>query len=331
MAGSADTLFMPITTGEVPLGDGKWLYLGAKAIDGGFSDEMRKALVCEQSMRGLYLDLQMRGMDVRPIIDSEDLFAGALILIGKHRAENEAMIARASAMISVGAPLLIAGDKTSGVAPLRKRMSGFLELGGSLAKFHATVFWLNSSSEIASRFISQKASPAGYQTSGGMFSAAKIDKGSALLAEHIDDSIRGDVADFGAGWGYLSAELLSRQNPRSMHLYEAHWASLEAAKKNLNSFDKGQVHYYWHDLAKEPVGKKFDWIIMNPPFHEGRKTEPQLGVQFIETAAKSLKPKGELLMVANVALPYEKTLQQQFSKVAQLERRDGFKLLKAVR
>ncbi|WP_018688884.1 class I SAM-dependent methyltransferase [Ahrensia kielensis] len=331
MAGSADTLFMPIENGEVPLGDGKWFYLGAKAIEGGFSDDLRAALVCEQSMRGPYMDLQMRGMDVHPSVESSTLFSGALILIGKHRAENEAMVARASTMVASGAPILIAGDKTSGVVPLRKRMSSFVDVDGSLAKFHATVFWLRNSAEIATNLNSNKASPEGFKTSGGMFSAGKIDKGSALLAEHLDDSIRGDIADFGAGWGYLSAELLSRFNPRTVHLYEAHWASLEAAKENLSSYDQGQISYYWHDLAREPVGKKFDWIIMNPPFHTARKTEPQLGVQFIETAAKSLKPKGALLMVANVALPYEKALQQHFTKVTQLDRRDGFKLLKALR
>lgn len=329
MAGSADTLFMPITNGEVPLGHGQWLYLGARAIDGGFPDELRAALVCEQSMRGPYLDLQMRGMNVSPRVENASPFSGALILIGKHRGENEAMIARASNMVSAGAPILIAGDKTSGVAPLRKRIAAFADIDGSLAKYHATVFWLRNSADFASHFSAAKTSPQGYQTSAGMFSAEKIDKGSALLAEHLDENIRGDIADFGAGWGYLSAELLNRFSPRTVHLYEAHCSSLEAAKENLSDYDKRQISYYWHDLTREAVDKKFDWIIMNPPFHEGRKTEPQLGVQFIEVAARSLKPKGGLLMVANVTLPYEKTLQQNFSKVNQLARRDGFKLLKA--
>ena len=49
-------------------------------------------------------------------------------------------------------------------------------------------------------------------------------------------------------------------------------------------------------------------MIMNPPFHQGRAAEPDLGAAFIAAAARILKPHGRLMMVANRQLPYEAAL-----------------------
>ena len=49
-------------------------------------------------------------------------------------------------------------------------------------------------------------------------------------------------------------------------------------------------------------------MIANPPFHQGRAAEPDLGAAFIAAAARILKPSGRLLLVANRQLPYEAAL-----------------------
>ncbi len=40
-----------------------------------------------------------------------------------------------------------------------------------------------------------------------MFSHDRIDAGSRLLAECLPETAKGVAADFGAGWGYLAAQL----------------------------------------------------------------------------------------------------------------------------
>ena len=62
---------------------------------------------------------------------------------------------------------------------------------------------------------------------------APISISSILLAGRFDNRITGAVADFGCGWGYLSAHVLEKAAPASLALFEAHYASLEAAKRNL--------------------------------------------------------------------------------------------------
>lgn len=328
MPGAADTLFLPILNGDVNLDASPWLFLGARAPDKGIPADLIDHLVCEQHMREPYLDLQMRGADVQTSISEDQQFAGALILIGKHRGENEAMIARAATLCHQGSVIIVAGDKTSGIGSLKKRMAQHSEIEGSQAKYHATVFWIRNVSNLSGAPKSARiAQPAGFKTAPGMFSPEKIDKGSALLAEHIDKSIRGAVADFGSGWGYLSRVIVEKGAANTLDLFEAHWPSLEAAKNNLLTIDGPTMSYHWLDITREPISRRFDGIVMNPPFHTGRKSEPALGEKFIETAAKVLKPKGRLLMVANSGLPYEKTLTAHFARFKELEKRDGFKIL----
>ena len=165
-----------------------------------------------------------------------------------------------------------------------------------------------------------------------MFSADGPDVGSALLAEHFNDRIFGRVADFGAGWGYLSNRLVA-QCPRleTLELFEADWASLEAAKSNVPASGSVTTQFHWCDMTQEAPRTPFNWVVMNPPFHTSRAAEPELGNRFIEAAARCLPAGGRLLMVANTNLPYERTLQSLFKKVERLDQANGFKVLEAVK
>lgn len=330
MPSAADTMFLPVLDGDVDVTLGPWLFLGAHAPDKGFPEHRAERLVCEQHLRGPYLDLQMRGADVYYSLPGETSYAGAFVLIGKHRGENEDMVARASSLCGIGSKIVIAGHKTSGIASLKKRIARSFHIEGYRAKYHATVFWLSNNpalSETAEK--STFSMPSGFVTAPGMFSPEKIDKGSSLLAKFIDQSIVGAAADFGAGWGYLSHKIATDSAASSLDLFEAHWPSLEAAKQNLLQIDRLPTAYHWHDITREPILQRFDCVVMNPPFHTGRKTEPALGEKFIEAAASVLKPKGRLLMVANSGLPYEKKLSEKFRRFKELEKSDGFKILLA--
>ena len=76
-------------------------------------------------------------------------------------------------------------------------------------------------------------------------------------------------------------------------------------------------------------GGPYDAVIMNPPFHQGRAAEPDLGVGFIAAAARILKPQGRLTLVANRQLPYEAALEAGFRRWATLGEAGGYKLLEA--
>jgi len=72
-----------------------------------------------------------------------------------------------------------------------------------------------------------------------------------------------------------------------------------------------------------------DFIVMNPPFHEGKKTDFSIGLGFIKSSAAALSPRGVLYVVANAHLPYEDLLQAEFKTVEKLHEGGGFKVFTA--
>jgi len=336
MSGAVETLFLPFASGDIdPPAEGeRFAFLNAAAPRELPETVSKSALACEQCFRPEFLALQRAGYAVLPDLDAGSPYAGALILAGKHKGENHAMVSRACGLVRPGGTICIAGDKTIGIQPLRKWVGGRVEIEGSLAKHHATVFWFRApEADVFADTAEPNSLVEGrFETAPGMFSHGKPDAGSVLLAELFDARIKGAVADFGCGWGFLSAHVLEKGRPDSLALFEAHSPSLRAAQRNLSSL-AGNVSLQanWCDLTSEPVARRFDWIVMNPPFHAGRASEPDIGKAFIAAASKALVPGGRLLMVANRKLPYEQALTQGFRRVEEKAVRDGFKVIEAMR
>jgi 16S rRNA (guanine1207-N2)-methyltransferase len=174
-----------------------------------------------------------------------------------------------------------------------------------------------------------------FESLPGIYGWNKIDRGSLLLASTLPP-LQGRGADFGCGWGFLSHCVLSTKTNSVERLYalEADERALASASRNLSSWSD-RCEILWVDIAgdSEELSKlpPLDWIVMNPPFHEGRDTEAGLGKIFIEKAAAKLRPGGQLFLVANSFLPYEETLKAKFKKVQRVLDAEGFKVIHAQR
>lgn len=167
----------------------------------------------------------------------------------------------------------------------------------------------------------------------GIYGWNKIDRGSELLIDTLPD-LEGPGADLGAGYGYLSHRVLSRsRRVTSLKLVEADQRALACARENLEPWN-GLCDFLWLDVTAPACRRSLDrlsWIVMNPPFHAGSRTNVELGHEFIKTAASALNPGGTLFMVANAFLAYEDLLQSMFTRVERVLTQDGFKVLHAIR
>ena len=119
----------------------------------------------------------------------------------------------------------------------------------------------------------------------------------------------------------------------AIDLYEAEARALEPARINLDAAltqcDRPiETSISWHDVTRG-LPKRYDVIVSNPPFHQGRADQPELGQTFISAAANALEPNGSLWLVANRHLPYEQTLATRFGNVETVIVKDGFKVFKA--
>ncbi|MGX5842304.1 class I SAM-dependent methyltransferase [Mesorhizobium sp. ArgA1] len=330
------TLFHPFEAEALPLpqkGE-RVLFLGAEP---GFRlpEGFEAALHLVQGFRPHFRALERAGHKVTPQPEG-DAFDAALVLAGRHRGQNEMRLAEAIARVAPGRLIVIAGGKEDGIDSLRKRIDELVPLEGHMPKHHGIAFWLRRPVDVAAAEKLRTANPAAliegrFRTAPGMFSFDRIDAGSKLLVDNLPKDLHGHIADFCAGWGYLAVEVAARSpGVTGLDLYEADFDALEAAKGNVGQtgFEPG---FFWIDLLNEPVERRYDAIVMNPPFHRSRAAEPEIGAGMIQAAGKALKPGGRLFMVANRQLPYEPVLKAVFSSHAELARDGMFKVFAARR
>ena len=307
------------------------LFLNASPIPGWMSSDISR-LDCIQGNKPEYNMLISSGYSAAARLDDEKKYSQGMLLIGKNRKQNQAWIKAVWDRLADGGTLVVAGNKTDGIAAIRKWIAPFCNELESFSKFHAVVFSIKKSKDIQLPSTSIERNVEGFFVSDGMFSSAHPDPGSMLLAEHFSSRIKGRVCDLGAGWGFLSNKLLNASDEvTGLDLFEADIMSLDAAKKNVPQSESIQLSFNWIDVRKEFPKKPYDWVIMNPPFHSGRAAEPEIGKNFIEVAASTLPSGGRLLMVANKNLPYELTIKKLFRTFEPLEVKDGFKVLQCLK
>jgi len=334
------TLLFPFERGilDVPVEGQRVLVLGASAgfrmPDGSAAD-----VTAVQDFRPDYLSLQRAGYRAVPEAEGEG-YDLALILLGRHRRENELRFAEALTRVKVGGLIVAAGTKKDGARSVAKRMGEIVPVVEQMSKHHGIVFWCVrpdwlDASVIAPMFPEGEITSEGFETAIGGFSEGRIDEGSQLLVRSLPEKLTastGRIADFCAGWGYLSVEVARKYQMGAIDLYEAHKRSLGAAQRNFQKFaPDAPVGFHWHDLVGERVAGRYDAIIMNPPFHQSRSAEPDLGKAMIKAASAAMKPGGRLYLVANRGLPYEAVLKENFSASGETARGGTFKVLWARR
>ena len=322
------TLPRPFETSVLEWPTGPVLILNARP-NMGVPQGLARVSVAVQPERGLFNALKAEGFNTYAVLpDITQPFSGAFILVARQRAENDEMLAAASSHIVPGGLIIIAGAKNSGVEALAKAVAkSGIEIG-KLSKNHALVFWATAPLPLFES--SELTSTETFTTATGGFSYGAIDEGSKFLIDNLPPKLWGSVADFGAGWGYLSAEIAARcSKVASLTLIESRYESLEAAKANLANITIPAT-FHWLDVAAEKLPGYHDWVVMNPPFHDALGNHaPELGQAFIKAAFKALKPNGQLLMVANKQLPYEKTLGIGFRGFQTVAENGRFKVILA--
>lgn len=289
-------------------------------------------VVAFQSFKPLHDRLEQEGFVVGETLSQ--ICAQTLVQVTRSKAESLGLIALALQQTEIGGLVLVDGAKTEGIDSILKRCKQVMPIEGVLSKSHGKVFWIRREAVVPDALaewlsaLVPAQNKAGFMTAPGMFSPDKIDHGSALLAQHFEGALSGQVADLGAGWGWLAAQALKQDAITGLDLYEAERTALDAARANITD---PRARFIWEDVAKISAPKAYDMVICNPPFHQTRAAEPALGLAFIAKAAEILKPSGKLWLVANRQLPYEDALGRAFTKWVYLEDTPHFKVIQATR
>ncbi|MBE7495783.1 MAG: methyltransferase [Verrucomicrobiaceae bacterium] len=304
-------------------------------------DHFRGRVSCQQTWKPRADELE--AADFTVVREEQGSHPTVLVLPDPQRDLAVSDIARGYDRLAEGGMLMVAQHNDAGG---KRTEQLFAELVGrgrmqTHSKHHSRVFWAvkepgmewNSTllEQWRQRGVMRRVMDGRWWSKPGLFSWDRIDPGSALLATHLPADLRGDAADFGCGWGFLSDHLLRNcHDIDSLDLYDADADAFECARRNLGIIPTHiKPRPVWHDLTKGIERSRYDVVVMNPPFHDGKDQDPLIGLRFITTAATSLRPDGQLWLVANRQLPYESLLSETFAESRLVIEQDGFKVLHA--
>ncbi len=318
----APRLTLAIETGAVVVPpEGRIAVFGARA-DEDLSALPRERTTVIQRFRPDHDALAAQGYDCATA--PEGRYALSVVCLPRAKAAAHAAVAEAVSLTD--GPVVIDGAKTDGVDSLLREIRGRAAVGEVLSKAHGKIFSVRGG-----EFADWAAGGAtriagGFLTRPGVFSADAPDRGSEVLARALPGTLGRRVVDLGAGWGYLSAAILARAGVEELHLVEADLVALDCARQNVPD---PRARFHWADATRHRPDAPFDTVVMNPPFHQGRAADPALGRAFIEAARRMLGPRGELWLVANRHLPYEKDLRAAFRSVVDTVPDPSFKVFHA--
>lgn len=159
-------------------------------------------------------------------------------------------------------------------------------------------------------------------TDNGVFSKKTLDFGTRSLLESLPDYIKGEVLDFGCGYGPIGIYLKTVYNCE-VDMIDINNRSIELAKKN--ALKNGVNVNVFNSNIYENVTKKYDYIITNPPIRVGK----QILYKILFDAKEHLVEGGEIWLVINKdqgAKSLLKDLQKQY-KAKLINKNKGFYII----
>ena len=230
-----------------------------------------------------------------------------------------------------GGRLDVMAPKTRGGARLAKELKGFGVDCEVVSKAHHKRCLATRPDALTGIEVSIKAGAlrqdpeSGIWTQPGLFAWDRVDPGTALLIRHLG-ALKGRGADFGCGYGALGQAVLAQEAVTELTLIDLDRRAVEAARRNLTD---PRARHLWADVRTLDSLTDLDFVVANPPFHDGGAEDRALGQAFIDRAAKSLRTGGTLWMVANRHLPYEAGLKSAFKAVRAVVEGEGYKIIEA--
>ncbi|QBL10000.1 class I SAM-dependent methyltransferase [Rheinheimera sp. D18] len=261
-------------------------------------------------------------------------FDSIVLFYPKSKEQLAYTLAQLKAAITGKTEVFVTGDNKGGIKSLSSHAE---KLGLNANKLdnakHCLWFSLSGNFQqvTTTNAISFKVDAAGEQlvihSLPGVFNHGKLDIGTALLLDNLPKMTSGKVLDFACGCGVVGA-MLKRKHPQ-IELFCSDISTLAVKATELTLAANNLTGTVVAADGLPAIPKQFDYIVSNPPFHTGIKTDYSIVETFIAQSAARLSGNGSLTLVANNHLAYMELLQQSFKQVVVKAKANGFTIYQA--
>ncbi|MEK1907575.1 MAG: class I SAM-dependent methyltransferase [Pseudomonas sp.] len=264
-------------------------------------------------------------------------FDSAVLFLPKSRELTDYLLQALAARLN-GRELYLVGEKRGGIERAAKQLAAYgkprkLDSARHCQLWQVTVEQVPAAPDLhslAQRYeLALADGPLQVLSLPGVFSHGRLDRGSALLLEQLDNLPGGHLLDFGCGAGVLGAVLKRRYPHSQVSLLDVDAFAVESSRLTLaaNGLDANVIAGDGIDAAPHELAA----ILTNPPFHQGVHTDYQASEHLLRQAASHLVRGGELRLVANSFLKYSPLIEQHLGACQTLKDAEGFRIYRARR
>ena len=264
-------------------------------------------------------------------------YRAAVLFLPKSRELTDYLL-QALASRLAGKPLYLVGEKRGGIERAAKQLTAYgaarkLDSARHCQLWSVTIEKVPAQPDLHSLAQSYELAlpegPLQIVTLPGVFAHGRLDRGSALLLEHLQGIPTGHLLDFGCGAGVLGAVLKRRYPDSQVTLLDVDAFALASSRLTLARNDLQAEVIAGSGIEAAPA--ELSAIISNPPFHQGVHTDYQASENLLVQAARHLTSGGELRLVANSFLKYPPLIERHLGPCQTLAEADGFRIYRARR
>ena len=264
-------------------------------------------------------------------------FETAVLFLPKSRELTDYLLQALAARLA-GKSLYLVGEKRAGVERAAKQLAAFGTPRKLDSARHCQLWLVQIEQAPAAPLLEDLAQryelpladgPLQVVTLPGVFSHGRLDAGTALLLQHLDDLPSGPLLDFGCGAGVLGAVLKRRYPGNPLLMLDVDAFALASSRLTLAANGLQAELIAGDGIHAAPTGLAA--IVSNPPFHQGVHTDYQASETLLRDAARFLRPGGELRLVANSFLKYPPLIERHLGPCATLAEGQGFRIYRARR
>ncbi|HDS1736611.1 class I SAM-dependent methyltransferase [Pseudomonas sp. BP8] len=283
------------------------------------------------------LESRFAGRSQHGVNVPEVAFDAAVLFLPKSR-DLAAYLLNALASRLAGRELYLVGEKRGGIEGAAKQLQAFGKPRKLDSARHCQLWQVTIDNapdatpleSLAERFDLPLADgPLHIVSLPGVFSHGRLDRGTALLLEHLDGLQSGHVLDFGCGAGVIGS-IIKRRYPQSqVTLLDVDAFAVASSRLTLaaNGLEAEVISGDGIDAAP----RELNVILSNPPFHSGVHTNYQASENLLKKSAEHLRSGGELRLVANTFLRYQPYIQAALGNCRTLIEEQGFRIYQAKR